>query len=202
MIIVIDGNIGSGKSTQVEKLSESFDVHREPLDKWGKLLQWFYDNPRRWALTFQMRVLKCFNDAATFVGGTNHLVIERYPESSRCVFWKILCEQDTVTKEEQEIYSDYYKTFTPDVLIYLRCPPSVCLERFKSRGQPGDNKITLEYVTQLHDLYEQMYKEKSNAIVLDGTMDSKILHKHIKDKIVSSIGYDEVQNNTTRRYSM
>ena len=200
MIIVIDGNIGSGKSTQVEKLSEHFSIHREPLDKWGKLLEWFYENPKRWALTFQMRVLKCFNDVTKDV--SKHLVVERYPESSRCVFWKILCEQGTVTTEEQEIYSDYYKTFTPDILIYLRCPPSVCLERFKTRGQPGDDKITLEYVSQLHELYEKMYEEKSNAIVLDGTINPTELHNHIKGRILNSIDYHEMQHDKTRRCTM
>ena len=200
MIIVIDGNIGSGKSTQVEKLSEHFSIHREPLGKWGKLLEWFYENPKRWALTFQMRVLKCFNDVTKDLSG--HIVVERYPESSRCVFWKILCEQGTVTTEEQEIYSDYYRTFTPDILIYLHCPPDQCLERFKSRGQPGDDKITLEYVTQLHELYEKMYEEKGGAFVMDGTLSPAELHKHIKVILEDNIEYNEMSNDTARRCTM
>ena len=181
MIVVIDGNIGSGKSTQVEKLKDLYSIHREPLGEWGNLLKWFYADPPRWAMTFQMRVLKCFNEVTDDSSDT--IVVERYPESSRCVFWKTICDDDIVTQEEQDIYRDYYKTFVPDVLIYLQCPPEQCLERFKQRGQPGDNVIEPEYMQKLHELYETMYEEKSSAHVLDGTLAPEILHKHIKDII-------------------
>ena len=181
MIVVIDGNIGSGKSTQVEKLKEDYSIHREPLDKWGNLLKWFYDNPKRWAMTFQMRVIKCFNEVTSDTSDT--VIVERYPESSRCVFWKAICDDGTVTQEEQDIYRDYYRTFVPNILIYLRCPPDQCLERFKKRGQPGDNQIHPDYMDTLHNLYEEMYKQKPEAHILDGTLPPDILHKHIKDII-------------------
>ena len=181
MIVVIDGNIGSGKSTQVEKLKDIYSIHREPLHKWGNLLTWFYEEPKRWAMTFQMRVIKCFNEVTDDLSDV--IIVERYPESSRCVFWKVICDDGTITQEEQDIYSDYYKTFKPDVLIYLRCPPEKCLERFKKRGQPGDDQITLDYMQKLHDLYETMYEQKKDAYILDGTETPENLHNHIKDII-------------------
>ena len=184
MIVVIDGNIGSGKSTQVEKLKDTYSIHREPLHKWGNLLKWFYEEPKRWAMTFQMRVIKCFNEVMD--DSSDVLIVERYPESSRCVFWQVLCDDGTVTQEEQDIYTDYYKTFDPNILIYLRCPPEKCHERFQKRGQPGDNQITLDYMNKLHVLYEKMYEEKTTAHILDGTLAPEILHKHIKDIIDNS----------------
>ena len=84
MIVVIDGNIGSGKSTQVEMLKDLYTVHREPLDQWGNLLKWFYADPKRWALTFQMKVLKCFNALKDDPATTT--IVERYPrEFSLCI---------------------------------------------------------------------------------------------------------------------
>ena len=177
MIIVIDGNIGSGKSTQVEKLKEDFSVHREPLEEWGNLLKWFYEDPSRWALAFQFKVLKCFNQVPDDKSET--IVVERYPESCRCVFWKVLCDQGKVTQEEQDIYKDYYHTFNPDVIIYLRCPPEKSIERSRDRGQDGDDVIQLDYVTQLHDLYETMYQEK-DAHILDATKTPEEIYKEIK----------------------
>ena len=181
MIVVIDGNIGSGKSTQVEKLKDDYSIHREPLEKWGNLLKWFYADAKRWALTFQMRVIKCFNEVTDDTSDV--LVVERYPESSRCVFWKSLCNDKIVTPEEQDIYRDYYETFVPDVLIFLRCPPEECVKRFRERGQSGDDQITMEYMEQLHNLYDDMYKEKPNAYILDGTLDPEEINKRIKDII-------------------
>ena len=178
---MIDGNIGSGKSTQVEQLKDIYSIHREPLHKWGNLLTWFYEEAKRWAMTFQMRVIKCFNEVTDDLSDV--IIVERYPESSRCVFWKVICDDGTITQEEQDIYSDYYKTFKPDVLIYLRCPPEKCLERFKKRGQPGDDQITFDYMQKLHDIYETMYEQKKDAYILDGTETPENLHNHIKDII-------------------
>ena len=185
MIVVIDGNIGSGKSTQVEMLKDLYTVHREPLDQWGNLLKWFYADPKRWALTFQMKVLKCFNALKDDPATTT--IVERYPESSRCVFWKLLCEEGTVLPEEQDIYNNYYTTYTPDILIYLRCPPEKCVERFRNRGQPGDDTVELAYVKTLHRLYEDMYDEKEGVHILDATLEPAVLHKHIKDIISKTL---------------
>jgi deoxyadenosine/deoxycytidine kinase len=48
-IICIDGNIGVGKSSIIEKLKNlGFVSFHENLEYWGSLLDMFYENPQRW----------------------------------------------------------------------------------------------------------------------------------------------------------
>ena len=67
MIIYVEGNIGSGKSTFINLLdkyykNENKEVIQEPVDEWmtlkdenGKnLLERFYDNQDKWSFAFQM----------------------------------------------------------------------------------------------------------------------------------------------------
>jgi hypothetical protein len=43
----------------------------------------------------------------------------------------------------------------PTAIIYLKADPDTCLERIKQRQRHGENKITKEYLTKLHQQYEQ-----------------------------------------------
>ena len=52
----VEGNIGSGKSTFLKKLSTEFKVVQEPVDEWSKMknassgkniLEEFYEDPKR-----------------------------------------------------------------------------------------------------------------------------------------------------------
>ena len=59
--ISLEGNIGAGKSTLLRLLGErGMKVVEEPVNRWqdagsgsANLLQMFYDDPNRWAFTFQ-----------------------------------------------------------------------------------------------------------------------------------------------------
>ena len=57
-IICIDGLIGAGKSTILEKLKKKgYYVFKENLDEWGYFLDLFYKNKPRWAFTLQIAIL-------------------------------------------------------------------------------------------------------------------------------------------------
>lgn len=156
--IVIDGNIGSGKSTQLKLLSGRYTVKCEPIHEWP--LDLFYENSERWAFLLQMTILKSFATGYEDVW-------ERSPESSREVFWKILQK----TKEEEEVYRYFYEKcgWSPDIHIYIRTDPVRCFERISSRHQEGDVKITLEYLQSVHESYERYIASKSCVVVIDGT---------------------------------
>ena len=55
--IAVAGNIGSGKTTQLDLLErKGWSVKREPIDEWP--LDLFYKDKSRWALLLQMKILQ------------------------------------------------------------------------------------------------------------------------------------------------
>ena len=57
-IVSIDGNIGAGKSTILAELNNmGYHVFPEDVESWGSFLEKLYVDPKRWAFTFQMRVI-------------------------------------------------------------------------------------------------------------------------------------------------
>jgi deoxyadenosine/deoxycytidine kinase len=162
--IVIDGNIGSGKTTQLNILSGlGYKVNCEPIHEWP--LELFYRDKDRWAFLLQMSILKSFLDK-------EGLIWERSPESSREVFWKMLGQG---TPEEESVYRYFYEKYSwsPDVHIYIRTDPAICLDRILSRQQTGDTRIDLEYLTTVHRYYEEYISTKSGHVhIIDGSSSS------------------------------
>jgi len=152
MRIVIDGNIGSGKTTQINLLRESgYNTFKEPIDDWP--LDLFYSDQKKWALNLQVSILK------SYANPPEDAIFERCPESSRNVFWNQL--KGVVSDVDNTFYEILFSKFKwkPDLYIYLESDPEKCLERIQKRFQNGDQSISLQYLQSIHTKYEYMYKK-------------------------------------------
>ena len=88
MKVVIDGNIGSGKTTQLDLLEKKgWKVRREPIETWP--LELFYSDKSRWALVLQLRILQTLRPVDT----KDIVVYERCLLSTRHVFWEYLLQK-------------------------------------------------------------------------------------------------------------
>lgn len=153
MQIVIDGNIGSGKTTQLELLRQAgWSVKCEPIHEWP--LDLFYADMSRWAFLLQIRILQTIRCES----GVH--IYERGLLGTRHVFWEYLREKGLVTKEEHVTYESAYEKYVwyPDIYIYLSKTPELAYEHIQKRSQAGDSKVTLAYLKELDNLYNRMIK--------------------------------------------
>lgn len=155
MKIVIDGNIGSGKTTQLGLLEKKgWNVRREPIDKWP--LEEFYKDPKRWAFYFHMVILQTLRPLKT----NEHVIYERSLMSSRWVFWPVLKRKGFVTDKEDHTYSQFYDQFSwfPDIYIFLSKKKELAWEHVQKRGQAGDTGVSLKYLEELENEYQKLIK--------------------------------------------
>ena len=57
-----------------------------------------------------------------------------------------------------------------DVIIYLRTSPEIAMTRIQNRGRTGEQNISLEYLTNLHELYDDWLiyiRDERNVVVID-----------------------------------
>jgi deoxyadenosine/deoxycytidine kinase len=156
MKVVIDGNIGSGKTTQLNLFQDKgFRVHREPIDDWP--LEVFYSNPERWQLMFQLRVIQTLPEIKFNTDKRFHF-FERSKFSALHVFWQYALDCQLVSYWEDIVLRDVYDKVKcePDLYIYIRRSPIECFRSIQRRNQAGDSKVELKYIERLSTLYEKM----------------------------------------------
>lgn len=183
MRLVIDGNIGAGKTTQLDLLESSgYRVRREPIEQWP--LELFYSDPKRWGFMFQTTVLVSFRDDYE----DNDIVIyERCPSSSKKVFWKAMDHTDV----EDDIYKKLFMELAwfPDLYIYIHVPVERLNDRIRQRGQVGDHSVKKDYLTKLDFYYKRMFHSLHTPYKywLDGTKGAMELHNDIETIIKNYI---------------
>lgn len=207
MIIYVEGNIGSGKTTFVNLLDKYFkDIDKqvilEPVKEWmtltdsdGKnLLEKFYEDQDKWSFGFQMnsfisrvhKIQKAERDKILFV--------ERSVFTDKHCFAENCYESGKMNKIEYDIYCRWHDwlvdTFKvqPNAYIYLKTNPEKSLERTTKRSREGEGGIPLEYLTMLHNKHEKWLnseKTKYPVLTIDVTedFDNEEKMKDIIDRI-------------------
>lgn len=167
MIIVIEGNIGAGKSEVLASLQkhlanvlapESIEFFPEPLDQWGDTLQLYFKNKKKWAALLALDILRAFGDVPA--SKARHQIVERSPDACRHVFCELDKHAGHVSKDEMAIVDQYYDLYgwVPDLVLHLEVNDAVCCDRIEGRGRPGEDTLTYELIRAISFQYEKMYK--------------------------------------------
>jgi deoxyadenosine/deoxycytidine kinase len=174
LLVSIEGNIGSGKSTLMNYLRTShgdYNYVEEPLATWNtikdekdrNLLEVYYSDPIRWSFTFQVcALLSRFQQLETAMqtqraaGKLDSIFVsERCMDTDAKCFAKMLRAEGNISSLEMAIYDQYFahvKATAPIRLggiIYLRSTPEMCAERIRRRSRKGEDLISLDYLTKL-----------------------------------------------------
>jgi thymidylate kinase len=180
MKVVVDGNIGSGKTTQLGLLEKKgFIVFREPIDEWP--LQEFYEDPKNGIFPLHMAILRTLRPRGPGV-------YERSLLSSRWVFWEWAKAKGASAHDATYDYFYERHKWQPDLYIFLSKSPEKCLEAIQTRGQTGDGFVTLEYLQELDALYQKLVmKVPCRVHVLNAEAPPEEIH----EKILNILSHNE-----------
>ena len=191
-IYTIDGNIGCGKTSVLNYLHKykNIQVDLEPIDKWKPFLDNIYLSKTGY-FNFQIKV---WLDRAWIQEKDNKSIIlmERSPFFIRNTFNKNDYNNNNINEDEYNVLNEMYnKTdniWKSNLYIYLRSLPIKCLERINYRGRNNEMNITLDYLTNIHDLHEETYikalENNLNIIIID--INNKTIYE-IADEIFNLI---------------
>lgn len=186
MRVSIEGNIGAGKSTVLDHLRAAFPaaaVFPEPVHEWADILPLFYAKPAEWALAFSLRVLLSFTKIKAAPGLA---IVERSPLANRHVFTQLLYNDNTMNREEWELFREYSDElgWTPDMVVHVHCPPETCLQRVQGRARPGEEGIDIQYLKRIEFQYENMMRYVTCPVVrIDGSGTSPDIARAIEGVI-------------------
>jgi deoxycitidine kinase len=187
-VLSLEGNIGAGKSTLMRLLRDRGGLCTidEPVTRWQSvsapdaaesdppvnLLELFYNDPKRWAFTFQtyaflsraQSAVESLEGRAGAADGQSSaaVVLERSLDSDKHVFATNCLRTGLFTGGEWAVYANYHKwtaeqhpRMNVDGFVYMRTQPGTCQRRCAKRSRSEDAAIGLDYLGQIHDRHEE-----------------------------------------------
>lgn len=159
--IAIAGNMGSGKSSLVEFLANTYQAQPfyEPNDE-NPYLPDFYTDMKRWAFHSQLYFLASKFRIHQQLDDTPGVVIQdRTIYEDAEIFATALREMRHIDVRDWQTYWDFYQTILnsinpPDLMIYLRCSMRTLRQRIRLRGRRMEQDVPLSYLKRLDRLYE------------------------------------------------
>lgn len=172
--IVIEGNIGSGKTTLANKIAERENTRLvlEQFDD-NPFLPKFYEDPERYSFTLELSFLaarykqlsKDLSDTDLFSPVT---VADYYFIKS------LIFAQSTLEDEEYKLYRQIFNIIysqlpKPDIYVYLHHSTDRLLEQIANRGRDYEKNISAEYLTSVQENYFKFFKsvEDFPVVVID-----------------------------------
>lgn len=181
----IAGNIGSGKSSLTQKLSERFGwkAYFESVDD-NPYLPDFYADMKRWAFHLQVYFLsKRFQTHKEIVASALSVIQDRSIYEDVEIFARNLYEIGKMDDRDYKNYRELFYTMTdylqpPDLMIYLKCPIETLVRQIKRRGRSYEQTIPREYLEQLNRHYERWIEsyDLGRLLIIDNT-DLDFVHR-------------------------
>jgi deoxyadenosine/deoxycytidine kinase len=193
-IFSVDGNIGSGKSTFIKRLSKYLkNIHnlpiiylQEPVQDWKgikhddnkNLIEKYYEDQEKWGFSFQITTLisRISQIKNTIANNYDCIIItERSICSDKNVFCQMLYDTNVINTLNYNIYLRWFNEFIKDYpingYIYIKTKPEKALERVLKRKRKGEEEIPIEYLSLCNVYHNNWLKKEEKLLELDGNLD-------------------------------
>jgi deoxyadenosine/deoxycytidine kinase len=184
-LVLVAGNIGAGKTSLTERIGArlGWQTAFESVSD-NPYLPDFYADMRSWSFHLQIFFLGHRAD--------QYLDLARQPQSAildrsiyedAYIFARALNHMGNLNERDYLAYRRIFDLVVdnlpaPDLLIYLRAPVDVLVERIRRRGRSIETGITDEYLTLLESFYDDWMQTFDVCPVLTiRTDDLDFVHK-------------------------
>jgi deoxyadenosine/deoxycytidine kinase len=182
LIVILDGNIGSGKTTLITELEKRYPVlyqsFPESLGFWThfvkgiNLLEQFYANPSEGGFLFN---LLAFLTSATLLDKYKFYkpinIIERSFFSTRHIFIELLKSKQILKDSEFKALEAVFDVLEEKVKLkidfglVLNVDVFECLARVIERARKGEENINIEYLNRLEEKQKLLASKVPYSII-------------------------------------
>lgn len=172
--IVIEGNIGAGKTTLATKISEDFNA-KLVLEGFADnpFLPKFYKDQNRYAFPLEMSFLadryQQLSDDLTQLD-----LFKKFTVADYFIFKSLIFARVTLAEDEYRLYHKifdimYKEIPKPDLYVYLYQNTEQLLANIKKRGRSYEQEIPSDYLDKINKGYLEFIKQQKdlNVLVID-----------------------------------
>ncbi len=169
----IAGNIGVGKTTLTEKLSQDLGfspIYESVID--NPYLSDFYTNMSRWSFNLQIYFLYTrFEAQVKLFKSNNSFIQDRTIYEDKEIFAANLLELGHMSDRDFKTYCELFNAMLkfikkPNLVIYLQANTDTLMSRIKNRKRDYESDISSEYIHSLNIYYDRWINKLPKQDVL------------------------------------
>ena len=172
--IVIEGNIGAGKTTLASMIAREYNA-KLILERFADnpFLPKFYDDPSRYSFPLELSFLadryRQLKEELVEQDLFRSFTVADYYFMKSLVFSSKTLEKDEFSLYRQLFYIIYSSLPKPDLYVYLHVPPDRLLKNIAQRGREYEKTITADYLTGIQESYFNFFRQnpENRYLVLD-----------------------------------
>lgn len=169
--LVIEGNIGAGKTTLAQMISEKYQT-KLVLEQFtdNPFLPKFYENQEQYSFPLEMAFLaERYNQLNREL---SHF--ELFSPFTVCDYYfmkSLIFAQNTLQADEYNLYRQFFtiiydKMPKPDLYVYMHKDSDLLLKNIALRGREYEKFITKEYLEKISQGYFSYFRQESEFPIL------------------------------------
>jgi deoxyguanosine kinase len=196
--VVIEGNIGSGKTTLAERIADQFNAHLI-LEHFADnpFLPKFYNDPEKYSFPLELSFL-----ASRYKQLKEELVpqdlFKSFTVADYYFMKSLVFAASTLTGDEYNLYRQIFYIIygslpKPDIYVYLYLSPDRLLQNIERRGRNYEKSITKEYLQKIQDSYFSFFKQntENKYLIIDINKIDFVADESHYSKIIDTIFFDD-----------
>lgn len=172
--MVIEGNIGAGKTTLASLISEEYNA-RLILESFADnpFLPKFYSDPDKYSFPLELSFLASRYKQLNEVLGAPDLfktfTVADYYFMKSLVFAASTLKGDEFNLYRQIFYIIYSSLPKPDIYVYLHLSPERLLKNIEKRGRMYEKSISGEYLRKIQESYFTFFRQnpENKYLIID-----------------------------------
>ncbi|MCL6102534.1 MAG: deoxynucleoside kinase, partial [Bacteroidetes bacterium] len=184
--LVIEGNIGAGKTTFAKMLSEEYDT-KLILERFAEnpFLPKFYNDPEKYSFPLELSFLaERYGQLKKEL--TNRDLFHQHTIADYYFMKSLIFAQNTLAQDEYNLYRNFFDIIyerlpKPDLFVYLHLPENQLLINIRKRGRDYEQSIDADYLRKIREGYFTFFSQQNDFPVLivdTSNVDFVKYHRH------------------------
>jgi deoxyguanosine kinase len=196
--VVIEGNIGAGKTTLASRIADQFNAHLI-LEHFADnpFLPKFYTDPEKYSFPLELSFLasryRQLKDELVPQNLFKAFTVADYYFMKSLVFAASTLTGDEYNLYRQIFYIIYGSLPKPDIYVYLHLNTDRLITNIGRRGRNYEQSITTEYLQKIQDSYFSFFRQnpENKYLIIDINDIDFVANENHYTRIIDTIFFDD-----------
>lgn len=204
--LVIEGNIGAGKTTLATRLSEDLNS-KLILEGFSDnpFLPKFYTDPAKYSFPLELSFLaERYSQLKTNLA--NRDLFHKLTITDYYFMKSLIFAQNTLATDEYNLYRKFFDIIyerlpKPDLYVYLHLPENSLIQNIRKRGREYEQSIEITYLKTIREGYFNFFSQQTDfPVLIIDTSKLDFVRNNIDYQLIKDLIFENTYTSNITRY--